>query len=205
MNKPGAHRSPPGREPQASGGEEATARRDSPADALRVAVFPGTFNPPTFAHLAIAEAAVSAAGVRRIDLALSHAPLAKADLVRPTVAERVAVLEAVAATRPWLGIVTTDAQLIVDVAEGYDVIVVGADKWRQIVDPAWYGGDAGARDRAVARLAGRVFVVPRADDRPAGVELLDVHEDHAHVSSTRARNGDTEVMLPEARAAGLWP
>ncbi len=171
----------------------------------RHGVYPGTFNPPTVAHLAIAEAAVHHAGLTRLDLVLSRVPLAKSDVTRPTVAERTGVLEAVAASRPWLGVAVTDAQLIVDVAQGYDVLVVGADKWRQIVDPAWYGGDAALRDEALGRLPQRVLVVPRAGDRPDGVELLEVHEDHAHVSSSRARDGDSAVMVPEARATGLWP
>jgi hypothetical protein len=177
-----------------------------------IGVFPGTFNPPTVAHLAIAHAALARVPeLERIDLVLSRAPLGKDALVAPTVDERAAVLrDAVAhesgASR--LGVAVTDARLIVDVAAGYDVLVVGADKWGQIVDAAWYGGSAPARDEAVARLPRRVLVVPRGSiavpDLPAGVELLAVADDHAHVSSTRVRAGDHDLMLPAARASGLW-
>ena len=38
----------------------------------------------------------------------------------------------------------TDAQLIVDIARDYDVVVMGADKWAQVRDAAWYGDDGGA-------------------------------------------------------------
>ena len=100
--------------------------------------------------------------------------------------ERLAVLEAVARTRPWLGVRVTDAQLLTDVAAGYDALIVGADKWAQIVDPAWYGGSETARDAAVARLPRTLIVArpphPIDDDR---CQLLDVGAEHQAVSSTR--------------------
>lgn len=175
------------------------------AEPSTIGVYPGTFNPPTVAHLAVAQAAVERAGLDRLDLAISRAPLGKEALVHPTADDRLALLRAVALTRPWLGVVVTDAQLIVDVARGYDVLVVGADKWAQIVDPGWYGGSEAARDAAVAQLPSRVLVVPRAGEHPSGVELLTIADDHAHVSSTRARAGEADLMLPEAAASGLWP
>ena len=106
-----------------------------------IGCYPGSFNPPTVAHLAVAEAAVAAAGLVRLDLVLSRVALGKEDLDRPTIDERAAVLREVAGTRPWMGVVITDHRLIVDIARPYDVVVVGADKWRQIKDPAWYGDD----------------------------------------------------------------
>jgi hypothetical protein len=169
-----------------------------------VGIFPGTFNPPTVAHLAIAEAAVARGGLARLDLALSRAPLGKEQLAHPTVAERADVLRAVAASHPWLAVVVTDAQLIVDVARGYDLLVLGADKWAQVIDPRWYGGSVAARDDALTQLPPRVLVAPRGGDEPDGVELLEVDRDHAHVSSTRVRAGEHDLMLPEAVASGLW-
>ena len=77
----------------------------------------------------------------------------------------VAVLEAVASSRPWLGVAVTEARLIADIAARYDVVVLGADKWAQVLDPAWYGGSTEARDEALARLP-RVLVAPRAGDHP---------------------------------------
>ena len=113
---------------------------------VAVGAYPGTFNPPTVAHLAIAEAARQQGGLDRLDLVVSAMPLGK-DPARPPLERALAVLEAIAATRPWLGVRVTDQQLIADVAAGYDAVVVGADKWLQIVDPAWYGGSPAARDR----------------------------------------------------------
>jgi hypothetical protein len=111
------------------------------------------------------------------------------------------VLDAVAATRPWLGVVVTEARLIADIASGYDAVVMGADKWAQVNDPAWYGGSVGARDAAVAALP-RVLVAPRAGDRPTGVELLDLPDHLSEVSATAVRDGAagaTGWVLPEAR------
>lgn len=153
-----------------------------------VGCYPGSFDPPTIAHLAVAEAAVRQAGLDRVDLVLARRTLGKDHLDAASVERRRAPLLALAADRPWLGVAVTDAPLIVDQAEGYDAVVMGADKWAQVVDPAWYGGSVAARDAAVARLP-RVLVAPRAGDRPAGVELLDLPDHLADVSATAVRDG----------------
>lgn len=175
-----------------------------------IGCYPGSFDPPTVAHLAVAEAAVARAGLARLDLVVSRVALGKEDRSVPSLEDRGGVLREVAATRPWLGVVVTDAGLIAEIARGYDVVVMGADKWRQVIDPAWYGGDPAARDRAVASLP-RVLVAPRAGDRPDGVELLDVDEAHHEVSASAVRaggEGATDWMLPEAAAfdavTGAW-
>jgi hypothetical protein len=85
---------------------------------------------------------------------------------------------------------------------------MGADKWAQVLDPAWYGGSVAARDAAVARLP-RVLVAPRAGVYPTGVELLDVPAHLHEVSATRVRTGGApDWLLPEALAwaerTGAW-
>jgi hypothetical protein len=174
----------------------------------RVGVYPGTFNPPTVAHVAIAEAAWRQGGLDRVDLVLSRQPLGK-DSVQPTLEDRVAVLDAIASTRPWLGVRITDARLIADVAAGYDAVVVGADKWLQIIDPSWYEGSVAARDEAVASLP-RLLLVLRPPyqvptELPPGSLLLEVASDHANVSSTGARAGQLGWMTREAATSGHWP
>jgi nicotinic acid mononucleotide adenylyltransferase len=165
----------------------------------RVGCYPGSFDPPTIAHLAVAEAAVRQAGLDRVDLVLARRTLGKDHLDAASVERRRALLLAVAADRPWLGVAVTDDRLIVDQAEGYDAVIMGADKWAQVVDPAWYGGSRAARDAAVARLP-RVLVAPRAGDRPAGVELLDLPAHVADVSATAVRDG-----APHAAGWALRP
>ena len=80
---------------------------------------------------------------------------------------------------------------------------MGADKWAQVTDPAWYGSLA-ARDAAVARLptvllAERTGVV-LPGPRGVPVVVLDVDPAHAEVSATRARAGEVDLMAPAARA-----
>jgi hypothetical protein len=129
--------------------------------------------------------------------------------VRPVFEDRLAVLQAVAAAAPGLGVVVTDAQLIADIAAGYDAVIMGADKWAQVVDSAWYDS-ALARDAAVARLP-RVLVAARAPfpKQPGwDVEWLDVPDEHLDVSSTAARAGRRDLMAAEAarfdEETGAW-
>ena len=169
-----------------------------------VAAFPGSYNPPTVAHLAMAEAAVRQCTLDRVDLVLSREALGKEHVVHPTVSERAGVLEAVAGSRPWLDVVVTDRRLLVDIGRGYDVLILGADKWEQVLDPRFYGDSVDDMTAAVARLP-HLAVAPRKDHAlPTGalVTVLDVA--HHDVSSTAAREGQRELMLPEATASGLW-
>ena len=87
-------------------------------------MFPGSFNPPTLAHLAIE------------------------------------VLRASCAAIDGLGVVVSRLQLIADLADGYDVVIIGADKWHQIHDVQFYGGSLAHRDSAIARLPA-VAIAPR--------------------------------------------
>jgi hypothetical protein len=172
-------------------------------------VYPGSFNPPTRAHLAIAEAACLAGGLDRVDLVVSVAPLGKEPVTVPTLADRLDVLASVAATRPHLGWRVTEAQLLVDIAAEADAVVLGADKWDQINDPVWYGGSLPGRDEAVARLP-LVLLAPRPPLAPPApipgrLLVLDVSLD---MSSTGARAGHREWMAPDAatfdEATGAW-
>jgi hypothetical protein len=171
-------------------------------------VYPGSFNPPTVAHLAIAQAAIEQCELDRIDLVLSRDTLGKDDTGLVPIEHRLAVLEAIAATRPWIGARITEARLIADIAAGYDVIVLGADKWAQVIDPAWYGGSVAARDALVARLPA-VACAPRPPDPvPPGAIELDIHPSHQGVSASAVREGRLEWMAPEALAhderTGVW-
>lgn len=170
--------------------------------------FPGSFNPPTLAHLAIAEVAVARCSLDRVDLVVSRVALAKEHVVVPALDERVAVLrEVVAARSSWLGLVVSDRQLLVELAAGYDVLVLGADKWDQVLDPGFYGGSEAARDEAVAALPA-VAVAPRPGhehvEPPAGAVLLDLPPELRPASSTAVRAGRHDWMAPEAAASGLW-
>ncbi len=174
---------------------------------MRRAVYPGSFNPPTVAHLHIARAALDLCGLDRVDLAVSRRALGKEDVDRPRFDERLHVLEQVVAGRGWLGLVVTNAQLLVDIAAGYDAVVMGADKWAQVNDPVFYGGCSNARDDAVARLP-RPIVVPRPPHPTPAAYALEVDPALGEVSSSAVRNGATAWMLPEAATfdaeSGAW-
>jgi hypothetical protein len=153
------------------------------------------------AHLAIAEAALAQGGVDEVHLMVSHRPLGK-DPVIPPFEHRVSVLEAVAASRPWLHVVVTSQRLVADLAAGYDAVIMGADKWLQVIDPAWYGGSREKRDEALTALP-RLLLVPRGDAvdssrLPPGAVVLEIAGHYGTVSSTAVRGGRREWMLPEA-------
>jgi hypothetical protein len=153
-----------------------------------IGVFPGSFDPLTVAHLAIADSAVAQLGLARLDLVLSAVALAKEHGGHSPVASRVAAIEALG-----LRARVTEARLIADIAAGYDACIVGADKWHQLHDVSFYGGSVVARDDALARLP-LLAVVPRAEVvlPPAlgdGAVLLEVDPALGEVSSSAVRAG----------------
>lgn len=170
---------------------------------MRTGAFPGTFNPPTTAHLAIVEAARLHHSLDRVDLVVSRVPLGKDVVERPTLAERVGVLERIADRSDGVGVVVSDARLIADLAAGYDVVVMGADKWHQIHDVVFYDGSTERRDAALARLP-TVAVFPRDGWDVPDHLALPLDPAHRTTSSTAARAGRHDLMAPEAHESGLW-
>jgi len=173
--------------------------------------YPGSFNPPTVAHLAIVDGILERGMVERVDLVLSRVALGKEDVDRPLFEDRIAVVSAVTAARPGVRVVATDLQLLTDIAQGYDLLVVGADKWAQVLDPRFYGGSTTSRDRAVAGLP-PLLVVSRPGykltDLPPHATLLDLPATVASASSTAARSSEMSWMATEAAAfdtlTGAW-
>ena len=178
---------------------------------MTIGAYPGTFDPPTVAHLAIAEAALRQGGLDRVCLVVSQSPLGK-DPAVPSLEHRLSVLEVIASSRPWLDVAVTSDQLIADLARGYDAVIMGTDKWQQVCDPVWYGGSVRARDAVLDSLP-RVLLAHRRGDRkiltfPKEALMLTVDDWHADVSSSAARAGRLEWMAPEAAefdgATGAW-
>lgn len=168
----------------------------------RIGVYPGSFDPPTIAHVHLAERAIAQCGLDRLDLVISQVTLGKSDDHLTPLAERLAELQRLADTDPALGVRTTDHSLLADIAAGYDLVLMGADKWAQVLDPDWYGGIE-ARDLALRRLPA-IALAPRppwpmpADDPavavPEGVEVVILEVDAAQgpVSATEVRAGRTD-------------
>jgi phosphopantetheine adenylyltransferase len=176
------------------------------ASVRRTGVYPGSFNPPTRAHLAIAAAARDRHRLDRIDLAVSRVALGKEALARPTLEDRLDVLRADIADHDWLALVLTDDALVVDIARGYDVVVMGADKWAQVRDEAWYDSPT-ERDRALAELP-TVAIAPRPPHQVPAAQLLAVAPELGAISSTLARSGRRDLMTPAAarfdELSGAW-
>ncbi len=136
-----------------------------------------------------------------MELVVSEAPLGKLhDPHLTPIGARLDVLDRVTATHDWLTVVRTEAQLLADLAQGYDVVILGADKWAQVVDPSWYGG-AAARDAAVARLP-HIALAPRPPHPlPAagdGLTILEIDTAHHEVSATAVRAGRRQWLAPGA-------
>lgn len=181
-------------------------REQGDGRAPRTAVYPGTFDPPTVAHLTIVEAVLATCAPARLDLVLSRRPILKEHVERPRLDHRVEVVAASVAHLDAVSVILTEHRLIADIAAGYDLVVMGADKWHQVNDVAFYD-DAGHRDRCLAALP-EIVVVGRGDDPLPDHGAQHLHVDMHTVSSTRARRGDRAVMTGAARAfdeaTGAW-
>jgi len=179
---------------------------------VRSGVQPGSFDPPTLAHLAIADAARRRWDLDRVVWALSRDPLGKERGGRTTVEARRAVLDRVADDHAWLEVVVSDARLVADLAAGHDVVVMGADKWHQLHDPAFYaaetdGVEADGAEAAMADALGRLptcAVAPRDGLQVPAEVRLDVAAWVGRQSSTLAVDTAPSMMLSAARASGLW-
>ena len=160
----------------------------------RRAVYPGSFDPLTIAHLAIAVATLEQCRCDSLTFVLSRAALGKVDHSN-TVDARALHLRTLVDDQRFV-VEVTSARFIAEIARGYDVVVVGADKWAQVLDPSWYA-DETSRDAAVASLP-HVALVPRPPHSPivAAREAMTVLEladpTLAEVSSTAVRSGRAE-------------
>ena len=67
---------------------------------MRVGVFPGSFDPLTTAHLAIADAAIEACRLDHLDLTISTVALAKEHGGHASIEERIAAIERAADDAP---------------------------------------------------------------------------------------------------------
>jgi hypothetical protein len=162
-------------------------------------VYPGSFDPPTIAHVHLAETAIAQLGLDRVDFALSARTLGKDDSRLRPIDDRVAELTAISSGNARIGVTMTPHSLVADIAQGYEVIILGADKWHQVLDPVWYAG-IDARNEALQRLplvalaARPPWTMPGEDasaDPPVGVDvvILDTDPSHHPVSATDVRAG----------------
>lgn len=186
--------------------------------ASRIALLPGSFNPPTSAHLLLAERALGD-GFDAVVFVLSRETAGK-QRTGLTLEDRLLALHAIAP--PRAAVAVTSASLYCDQAEAAlrafpDAelsMLIGSDKLEQIFDHDWYPD----RDEALDRLFGcaRLVVAPRGDGADAvrqlledpanarwaqGVDILPLHPAVGDLSSTRVRG----LLASGADPSGLLP
>lgn len=174
----------------------------------RIGAYPGSFNPPTLAHLGIAAAARDQRSLHRVDLVISRRALDKEDVMVPSLADRVTVLEQSVAQLPWLTVVVTDDQLLADISQDYDVLIMGGDKWAQLHELRYYDSPDHMAS-CLARLPELAIANRPPHDDISPDALLAVDPDFVDVSSSAARAGELAWMTPAARSFaerhGGWP
>ncbi|MDG2429023.1 MAG: hypothetical protein P8M16_11440 [Acidimicrobiales bacterium] len=175
---------------------------------MRTGIQPGSFDPPTLAHLVIAHTALRYHHLDQIIWSVSRRPLGK-DRGRTSIEDRLVVLQDVAATHRWLTVEATDARLIADLAQGHDVVVMGADKWHQLHDSRFYGEETKSEE-AEASMAKALNRLPTCAVAPRnGLEVppdmvLPVPNWVAKQSSSQAVSDATWMSLSAARQSNLW-
>ncbi len=171
---------------------EALIVPESPVPHGEIIVFPGSFNPPTIAHLALLKQARQTALQRseqshkekrtvQLFAAMSKLTVDKEHVERPLMLDRVILLDHLLKRRlPHTGVMLFNRGLYVEQAEAVHrcfprvkrlYFLIGYDKIVQILDPHYYDNrDASLRDLfALAEL----LVAPRADFGPQALtELL---------------------------------
>ncbi len=159
----------------------------SPEPQGNTIVFPGSFNPPTTAHLAMLEQArqfahqqVSSGEEMRLYAAMSKHIVDKERVERPLLLDRIVLMETILQHNlPYTGIMLFNRGLYVEQAEGVRTsfpavkklyFLLGFDKIVQILDPRYYEN----RDAALHELfaLAELLVAPRGQDGPDALQAL---------------------------------
>lgn len=151
---------------------------------IRLIVMSGSFNPPTRAHVGLAEAALATEQFDRLLFALAVRTINKEQVVGATLAERCRMLAAVVEYEPRWAVIGSNRGLYLDQAIAVRAafkprdlaFVVGFDKIVQILDPRYYADRDAALQDLFARA--RFLVAPRDGDGPAELERLFAKPEH---------------------------
>ena len=147
--------------------------------ARKVGFLPGSFNPLTNAHIALAEAARRVAGLDVVIWGISTSTVDKETVERASLVDRLAQLVAYARATHGNAVVALNQGLYVDEADAMRAcmppgaalsIIIGYDKMVQILDPHYYED----RDAALDRLfdAATILVGPREGYGRAELDAL---------------------------------
>lgn len=123
----------------------------------RIAILPGSFNPPTIAHTDLAAAARRRFELDCVVYSLSSVTVDKERVEGLCREDRLLLLSLLAEEEPWLGVAVVNRGLYSEQAPGFRAgfggdpdlrFIVGMDKVLQIFDPKYYDD----RDRALDAL-----------------------------------------------------
>ena len=151
----------------------------SGAPAKRLALLPGSFNPLTDAHAALADAVLANGCCERLGYLLASRTVNKERLEGASLADRLICLSEFVGHRPAQGVVLVNRGLYVEQAElvhqSLPVVedlwfVVGHDKIVQIFDPRYYHDRDAALDRLFALSS--FLVAPRDGAGPEALQAL---------------------------------
>ena len=170
----------------------------SPTPEGKIIVFPGSFNPPTTAHLALLKQAWQFArlhGPMHVYAAISKEIIDKENVQRPLLVDRIVLLDTVLRHHVrHTGIMLFNRGLYVEQAEAVHTsfprvtklyFLVGYDKIVQILDPHYYK-DRDAALRELFALA-ELLVTPRGEAGAAELaQLLDKPENRQFASYIHA-------------------
>jgi len=144
----------------------------------RMALLPGSFNPPTLAHVALAHAGLGL-GMSAAYFTLATRTVDKEAVSGASLDDRLLLLDMLVRHDGRLGVMVVNRGLYVDqaalVRAAFPAVtdiafLVGFDKIVQIFDPRYYDD----RDAALERLFGlaRFLVAPRAEHGPDELDAL---------------------------------
>lgn len=149
------------------------------AKAERVGVLAGSFNPPTLAHLALAESARAIAHLDVVLWVISRVTVDKEQVTRAPLPARLAALSALVAPRAHEAVASINRGLYAEQAVALHAalpqlrelcFIVGFDKIVQIVDPRYYPDRTAALDLLFAQA--ELLVAPRDDEGAADLAML---------------------------------
>ncbi len=153
--------------------------------ARRVGVLAGSFNPPTVAHVALAESARAFVALECVIWVISRVTVDKESVRRAPLASRLAVLAALARTTPHMAVALVNRGLYADQAAAARsalpqltdlTFILGFDKIVQILDPHYYRDRDAALDALFALTD--LLVAPRGAATSADLAALFAHPEN---------------------------
>ena len=184
----------------------------------RVGILPGSFNPPTIAHLELARAARRRFDLDHVVFSLSSAIVDKERLEGLCREDRLLLMRLLAQDRPWIAVAVVNRGLYSEQAPAFRAVfghaaglwfIVGMDKVLQIFDPKYYDD----RDRALDALFAHVRLIAANREGWGGEDLRALLErpenfpyrDRVEALALPIHLKDQSSSAVRRGVAGAWP